>query len=305
MTENNHTHSTLTDKAARQLANTTKTIPQYPGITPRWLVKFLEWKPLESGTLRINRVRENSALGVACDSSEGNGSKRSFLDYEESPREHTLNSITTIVDVHTRVSDLFSTPIDQIKEQLRLASESIKEQQESELVNNNDYGLMKNVAPSQRISTLKGAPTPDDMDELIEKVWKEPAFFLAHPKAIAAFGRECTYRGVPPPTINLFGNPFLTWRGLPLVPSDKLQVENGKTNILLLRVGEKKQGVIGLYQPGLTGEQTPGLSIRFMGINREAIASYLVSLYCSAAILVPDAIGLLENVEIGKYHEYK
>ena len=47
-----------------------------------------------------------------------------------------------------------------------------------------------------------GAPTPDDLDELLSRVWKEPAFFLAHPRAIAAFGRECTRRGVPPPTVS-------------------------------------------------------------------------------------------------------
>jgi len=29
-------------------------------------------------------------------------------------------------------------------------------------------------------------------------VWKQPAFFLTHPEGIAAFGRECTRRGVPP-----------------------------------------------------------------------------------------------------------
>jgi hypothetical protein len=79
----------------------------------------------------------------------------------------------------------------------------------------------------------------------------------------------------------------------------------GKTNILLLRVEEKKQGVIGLFQPGLQGEQTPGLSVRFMGISNKAIASYLISLYCSAAILVDDAIAALEDVEVGHYHDYK
>jgi hypothetical protein len=41
-----------------------------------------------------------------------------------------------------------------------------------------------------------------------------------------------------------------------------------------------------------------------MGINRKAIASYLISLYCSSAILTPDALGVLENVEVGHYHEY-
>jgi hypothetical protein len=93
---------------------------------------------------------------------------------------------------------------------------------------------------------------------------------------------------------------------VPLVPTDKLAVdESGKSNILLLRTGEKRQGVIGLFQPGLPGEQTPGLSVRFMGIDRQSIASYLISLYCSAALLAEDALGVLENVEVGHYHEYK
>ena len=99
----------------------------------------------------------------------------------------------------------------------------------------------------RKIKTRKGAPTPDDLDELLTKVWKEPSFFLAHPRAIAAFGRECTRRGVPPPTVTLFGTPFLTWRGVPLIPSDKIAIrgKDHTTKILLLRVGEKKQGVVG------------------------------------------------------------
>ena len=48
---------------------------------------------------------------------------------------------------------------------------------------------------------------------VVGRVWKKPAFFLAHPKAIAAFERECTWRGVPPVTMNLFGSPVITWRG--------------------------------------------------------------------------------------------
>jgi hypothetical protein len=206
--------------------------------------------------------------------------------------------------VHTRISDLYSSPHDQIKEQLRLTIETIKEHQEGQLINNPDYGLLANVVDEQRILPLGGAPTPDDLDELLTKVWKEPAFFLTHPLAIAAFGRECTRRGVPPPTVSLFGSQFLTWRGLPLIPSDKVPVADGKTKILLLRVGEKRQGVVGLFQPGLPGEQSPGLSVRFMGINRNAIASYLISLYCSLAIHTDDAVGLLDDVEIGKYHDY-
>jgi len=163
------------------------------------------------------------------------------------------------------------------------------------------------VADTQKIKTRKGAPTPDDLDELLTKVWKEPSLFLAHPRTIAAFGRECTRRGVPPPTVTLFGSPFLTWRGVPLIPSDKIAIrsKDQTSKILLVRVGEKKQGVVGLFQPGLPGEQSPGLSVRFMGIDQRALASYLVSLYCSAAVLTDDAIALLEDVNVGQYHEYK
>jgi len=208
------------------------------------------------------------------------------------------------VDIHTRISDLYSVPHNQIAQQLRLTIETIKERQERELVTNKDYGLLSNVAPAQTIATRKGPPTPDDLDELITKVWKEPGFFLAHPTAIAAFGREATRRGVPPPTVTMYGSPFLTWRGIPLVPSDKVPVKNGKTSILLLRTGEARQGVVGLFQPNLPSEQSMGLSVRFMGINRKGIASYLVSLYCSLAVMTDDALGVLESVDVTKYHTY-
>jgi hypothetical protein len=306
-------HHSLSDRAAFQLANVTKTPPQYGAITPRWLVRLLDWKPLEAGTLRVNRVVEDKQLEVVCGQKDESPLPESHLPYDEKPREYTLCQISVVVDVHTRISDLYSNPYDQVREQLRLSVENVKERQEGELINNSDYGLLKNVAAHQRIKARKGAPTPDDLDELLTKVWKEPSFFLAHPRAIAAFGRECTRRGVPPPTVTLFGTPFLTWRGVPLIPTDKLLVDGhakpkadgGKTSILLLRVGEKKQGVIGLFQPGLPGEQTPGLSVRFMGISNKALASYLISLYCSAAVLVDDAIAALDDVEVGHYHEYK
>jgi hypothetical protein len=294
------------DPAARQLANTTKTAPQLTAITPRWLVQLLSWVPVESGTYRVNKVKNDSHIEVACGSRDERRLPETFVDYEEKPREYTLSAISTILDVHTRVSDLYSHPHDQIREQLRLTVEKVKERQESELINNADYGLLHNADKAHRIKVRKAAPTPDDLDELLSLIWKEPAFFLAHPRAIAAFGRECTRRGVPPPTATIFGSQFLTWRGVPLVPTDKLGIdEAGKTNILLLRTGEKRQGVVGLFQPGLAGEQTPGLSVRFTGIDRNSIASYLVSLYCSAAVLTEDALGVLENVEVGHYHEYK
>jgi len=295
----------LGDVAARQLAIATRTVPQMVTISPRWLTKLLNWVGVESGVYRLNKVKDGTAIEVDCSARDERTLPQTFVDYIEKPREYNLSAVQTIVDVHTRVSDLYSKPYNQISEQLRLAIETIKERQESELINNKEYGLLHSVDDSQIIKTRTGAPTPDDLDELITKVWKEPGFFLLHPLAIAAFGRECTRRGVPPPTVSLFGSQFLTWRGIPLVPSNKLPIDNGKSKIILLRTGESRQGVVGLFQPGLQGEQSPGLSVRFMGINDKAIASYLVSLYCSLAVLVDDAIAVLDDVEIGNYHEYK
>ena len=56
----------LGDLAASQLASVTKTPPQYGAITPRWLVRLLDWKPLEAGTLRVNRVVNEESVEVAC-----------------------------------------------------------------------------------------------------------------------------------------------------------------------------------------------------------------------------------------------
>ena len=300
-------HGSLGEQAALQLANVTKTAPIYGAITPRWLVRLLDWKPLEAGIFRRNRVVEDKVIEVLCGHNDESTIPGTYADYEEAPREYRLSSINAVVNVQTRIGDLFSNPYDQVREQLRVVIEGVKERQENELLNNADYGLLNNVPDLQRVSTRKGAPTPDDLDELLTKVWKEPSLFLAHPRAIAAFGRECTRRGVPPPTVTLFGNPFLTWRGIPLIPTDKLRVAGkvAKTKMLLIRVGERKQGVIGLFQPGLTGEQSPGLSVRFMGISDRGLASYLISLYCSASVLTDDAIAVLDDVEVGQYHEYK
>ncbi|MBR0284953.1 MAG: hypothetical protein IJQ78_07060 [Selenomonadaceae bacterium] len=306
--------SALGKEVAYNLADITKTRPQFQSITPRWLTKLLEFKGLDSGIYRVNKVVEgDTPLDVLCSSEKKSDIiPQGYVEYELKPREYILNSISTIINVNTAVQDVYSSPYDQAKEQLSLAIESLRERQESQIINNDDYGLLKNVADSQRIQTRNGAPTPDDLDELITKVWKEPSFFLAHPRAIAAFERECTKRGVPPVTVNLAGGIFITWRGIPLIPTHKLLVDglkepksqSGKTNILLLRTGEAKRGVIGLYQAGMKDEASRGLSVRYRGIDDKGVASYLLSLYCSAAILADDALAVLEDVEVGEYYDY-
>ncbi|MEU8541495.1 family 2B encapsulin nanocompartment shell protein [Streptomyces sp. NPDC048717] len=235
---------------------------------------------------------------------------QTFVDYEDCPREYELAVAQTVLKVHTRVSDIFNSTIDQVRAQLRLTAEALRERQEWEMINHPEFGLLHNIAPTQRVRTRRGSPTPDDLDELLTRVWKQPAFFLAHPRAIAAFGRECTRRGVPPQIVELFGSPFLSWRGVPLLPTDKLDLQGsansapGTTNILLMRVGEDQQGVVGLRPAKVPDEAEPGLSVRAMGVDLQAITSYLMTSYFSAAALVDDAIGVLQNVEVSSYHDY-
>ncbi|GAA2749595.1 family 2B encapsulin nanocompartment shell protein [Kitasatospora cinereorecta] len=221
-----------------------------------------------------------------------------FVDYELKPREYELSIAQTVLRVHTRVADLYNQPMNQIEQQLKLTVEALRERQEHELINNREFGLLHNAAFDQRIQTHSGPPTPDDLDELLSRR-RDSEFFLAHPKAIAAIGREFNSRGLYPDHVDVQGHKVPAWRGVPILPCNKIPISKENTSsILVLRTGEDNQGVIGLHQTGIPDEFQPSLSVRFMGIDEKAIISYLVTAYYSAAIMVPDALGVLENVEI-------
>src|SRR5580698_8958405 len=185
----------LSATAARNLATATVTVPQMTEITPRWLHRLLPWIDVDGGVYRANRVAKapkgapaNEFGEVQVELLTVNGTEprlpATFVDYEEDPREYHLSTIQTVLRTHTRVTDLYSNKIDQLREQIRLTVEAVKEREEWEIINSPDFGLLKEVDSSQTIKTRKGTPTPDDLDELLSLVWKKPAFFLAHPKAI-------------------------------------------------------------------------------------------------------------------------
>ncbi|MGW2934694.1 family 2B encapsulin nanocompartment shell protein [Streptomyces sp. NPDC001156] len=224
-----------------------------------------------------------------------------FVDYEAAPREYELSIAQTVLRIHSRVADLYNQPMNQTEHQLRLTVEALKERQEHELVNNRDFGLLHNCEYDQRLQPHDGVPSPDDLDELLSRR-RGTKLFLAHPRAIAAFGRELTKRGLVPETVDMGGNRIPTWRGVPIFPCNKIPVSEARTtSIIAMRLGEEDQGVVGLRQTGLPDEIEPSLSVRFMGINEQAIIKYLVTAYYSAAVLVPDVLGVLENVEIGRW----
>ncbi|WP_367320885.1 family 2B encapsulin nanocompartment shell protein [Streptomyces sp. HUAS ZL42] len=253
----------------------------------------------------IPRQRTNNYGEKAVDLAAGHSGEpdipHTYVDYEARPREYELSIAQTVLRIHTRVADLYNQPMNQTEQQLRLTVEALKERQEHELINNREFGLLHNCEYDQRIQPHDGVPGPDDLDELLGRR-RGTKLFLAHPRAISAFGRELNRRGLVPETVDMGGNRIPTWRGVPIFPCNKIPVTEARTSsIIAMRLGEEDQGVIGLRQTGLPDEIEPSLSVRFMGINEQAIVKYLVTAYYSAAVLVPDALGVLENVEIGRW----
>ncbi|MEW2631084.1 family 2B encapsulin nanocompartment shell protein [Streptomyces sp. NPDC048389] len=224
-----------------------------------------------------------------------------YVDYDAAPREYELSVAQTVLKVHSRVADLYNQPMNQTEQQLRLTVEALRERQEHELVNNREFGLLNNCDYGQRLQPHDGVPSPDDMDELLSRR-RGSKLFLAHPRAIAAFGRECNRRGLVPDSVDVAGHHVPAWRGVPIFPCNKIPISEARTtSIICMRTGEEEQGVIGLQQSGIPDEIEPSLSVRFMGIDEQAIISYLVTAYYSAAVLVPDALGVLENVEVSRW----
>jgi hypothetical protein len=298
---------TVLDDAAPALSATAATACTVFSLTRQAFDELAAQSPALAGQLarlRSEHGKPRNAKGEAeiSLSSGHEGEEQlpgTFVDYELSPREYELHVAQTTVQIHSRVADLYNNPMNQVEHQIRLTVEALRERQEHELLNNPDIGLLHAVDMSQRLHTASGPPTPDDMDALLARR-RKTRFFLAHPRTIAAFGRECTKRRIYPETVLAEGKTVHAWRGVPLLPCDKIPVTAGNTSsVLAMRTGEDDHGVIGLRQTGLPDEYEPGLSVRFMRVDEQAIISYLVSAYYTAAVLVPDALGILENVEIG------
>lgn len=103
-----------------------------------------------------------------------------------------------------------------------------------------------------------------------------------------------------------FINVFVNDENIKALQGNDTPVKSGDEIMLIPAIagGAPTASVIGLYQANLKNEQSRGLSVRYRGIDDKGVASYLLSLYCSAAILSDDAIAVLEDVEVGEYYDY-
>jgi hypothetical protein len=273
---------------------------QFLAIAERSPALQAQIQAFQQAAARPQNRRGEADIAIASGHGGEPGLPGTFVDYELAPREYELSVAQTVLRVHSRVADLFNDPMDQVGQQLRLTVEALRERQEHEMVNNPEFGLLHNAHYAQRIQTHSGPPTPDDLDELLS-MRRSTRMLLAHPRAIAAFGRECSKRGIYPQSTEIAGNSVPAWRSVPIFPCGKIPVTGeGTSTIIAMRTGEEDQGVVGLHQTGIPDEYAPSLNVRFMGIDDKAVISYLVSAYYSVAVLVPDALGVLENVEVSR-----
>src|ERR1044072_4994267 len=188
-----------------------------------------------------------------------------FVDYELRPREYELSVAQPVLRIHPRVADLYNEPMNQTEQQLKLTIQALGERQELKMVNNRDFGRMHNCDLKQRIRSRTGPRTPDDIDELITRR-RGAQFLFAHPRTIAAFFRECNKSGLYPANAPLLDTMVPSWRGIPLLPCNKIPItEDLTSSVIVMRTGEDNEGVIGLRQTALPDEGEPGLSARFMG----------------------------------------
>ncbi|MDQ3299702.1 MAG: hypothetical protein M3619_24245 [Myxococcota bacterium] len=265
------------------------------------MLKLLPFIEVNAGRFRVNQVTQPTK--VTSDHAAGVKLVDTFADYEAHPREITLTTFQSMVTMHTRIPDLYNSPHDQLREQIRLAIEAIKEEKESQFINSASFGMLSVAAEKMRIQGSGDPLSPNDLDDLLSLVWNRPALFVAHPRAIACFHRECNNRGLDVETVEMFGVPFSTWRGVPIIPSDKLPLKTNKkqqtlSSVLLMRFGQQEQGVIGLHQAGVGTEALPSFSVRLMGIDTNSVARYLITSYFSAAVLAPTALGVIHDVGV-------
>ena len=165
---------------------------------------------------------------------------------------------------------------------LEIKIESLKQEAEWALINNKEFGLLNNIAENMILADNKKSQLIDRLDELISLVYK-PSFFLANPKDIIKIEHECNTHNISMQTIALHGAKFISWRGIPIVPSKGLQ-----NNIVIIRASMHDYGVVGICKDTSNDYNVPGLLVEHIENNK-----YNIKLHLSVSVLSNDSIAML------------
>lgn len=325
----------LTGERALPLASVFRSRPYWSMRTPRWIMRYIRQRNAYLATdnyaFRINQVDEDfiqpkmvargdttqlphDRLRVAHSHEEGTQLETSYALYDEDSKIVHLRPIQAVLKVHARVPTLFSNNFDQLEQQTDITTDYMYEMEENLFFNHPEYGVLNNAAPPYRITT-DDPPTPDLLDDMLSRVWIQPDVFVMHPETLQAIRSQVTALGLSLDVVELFGERFSAWRGIPIFPSNKLlmtpkegekkegaayDLEDGvrgpcTTHVALMRIGEAEQGVVGLYAANNPGSaRYPLISVDFMGVSQDAVASYLLSMYVAAAVLTPHALSVAQ-----------
>ncbi len=275
--------------SAQQLATTTKGRPFWEPKTPIWLLNILEKRGIENAIYRANKV-ENITPFTSFKSNEFGDIDKGRALFDIKPKEYTLAIIQSLIEVPNRIVDLYNIPFNQLNTQFQLTIDNLLERKEKRIISS----LLEYSKENKKSSKIKNYPTPHDLDILISQVWKKPSFFLMAPEVQARFGQSCTEKGVCIGTVEIFGHPFWTWRGIPIIPTDKLNVKNKKSQVLLVRMGENDNGIFEIYNKAQHNHSIEGITIKETGIDENGLVGYLISMYYNIVIPTHDAIFYLE-----------
>ena len=236
-----------------------------------------------------------------------------YVDYDEKPREYTLCGISSVVDVHTRVSDLYSNPL---RPDPRTAAPNDRKRQGKSGKRAHQQRRLRPAqkrparpsasrrAKARRRPTISTSCSPKSGRSL------RSSSPTRAPSPLSA--RECTRRGVPPPTVTLFGSPFLTWRGIPLVPTDKLHVDGTKpkgrpakpTSSSSASAKRNKASSVSSSPDCPASKRPASRCASWASTNAHRFLLDLAVLLGRRPRPTTPSPSL-EDVEVGKYHEYK
>ena len=276
-------------KDAKQLAEVNKSEPIWEESTPKWLLQLIEKKGIENTTYRINKVI--SINKVMIDGHEYEFITQDNIEFHNQPTEIEIVPIETLIKIPSKVYDVMNYPHNQLNNQIRLTIENIYEQQEKYFINNSQTGLIPYCTKNGRLREYSTRITPDILDDLLALVWNKPTFYLMHPNSLAEFCKACNNKGLNTGTVELFGYPFVTWRGLPIATSDKIPHETkSNTYVFLIRTGVQDCGVIQLYNMTPTKSGHPGVFVETSMTDNLGSVNTRVTLYTNIAILSNESI---------------
>lgn len=274
-------------KDAKQLAEVNKSEAIWEQSTPKWLLKILDRKGIENTTFRINKV--NSINKVTINDNEYGPMTHDNIELNHQPTEIEIVPIETQIKIPSRIYDVMNYPHNQMNQQVRLTLDNIYEQQERYFINNPDTGLIAYCTANGRTKQYATSVTPDILDELLAQVWIKPTFYLMHPNSLSQFCRACNAQSLNTGTVELFGYSFVTWRGLPIITSDKIPHDKN-TQIFLIRTGTKDSGVVQLYNMTPTKSGHPGVFIETSQTDKLGTVSTRITLYTNIVVLSKEAI---------------